>query len=1203
MKSSTLLSVVALSSVFSFAQGETASASVPVAENAQEATVEAVDVDAAAAEKAVAAEESGQPDAKALTESANAASAVAQVPAVSPEANGEPKQAENVVEAAAEPPAGTVVDSVTATAVVENLADAAKDTLENTSAALQDSVVAQQQRSAEMQDSLSVSSAEEPVNNVAATSVSDHEIQGNIQGFISVDKSPYLVTGDLVVAPNTAVIIEPGVVFQFKRGTGLTVNNGQLVVAGTAAKPVVFKAAGSPDENLSWKGLAITGDPLSEIRNAQFSDATAAVVIENGNVNLQSVKISSSTSRGVYARNSKLVVRDCEFVGNKGAALHLGNYAEAEVERSKFSKNNVAVLNSELAQAVMTSSHFDGNEYGLVALKNSQLFLNNTKVQKNKVGASSEEILDSRLLESISNNQTDYNSNALAMVSSLPADPEIQGVERRPLVASDKIGVLAKAGVGLDSTKTGWNVLGNVMFGGNFHYVQTRKNHGSVEVIGKDTVKNGDRYKNVFQVPGFGGEAAAYVMMQSSDGKTIEFNADLTVDSWNHFSPNPVTLSYRDDYNYAVIGDMHKTGGNIYMSGLSLFGADYTLSLFKNNADEPLFQLNGFFGEAKRSMVPGERHPYIYKTYIEDGTAQAQRLAYGGSLKWAPLRRFDAKIGAIYANDEIKDPLLRDGASSRTNTIDPMVESFTMYADGNWLFFPGDIELNGQIAVGRADTANVVFQRAMGRAIDEVIAEYGMPLTSANLLRELVQNRSKVHSLSREELSKLFENSNVSQAGSKLESELNKILDKLAARAKELKKEDEDDLDDSRVLGTNWGSQNFAIGASLDWNFYKTSISGHIKYVGEDFYSAGSPDELSDTREFGARIDQGLTSFWNMSLSYRLNVENAAKGGATNLFGLGEGTRWGLFPDKESSWFDKHELDVDRTRYTQVAGTQQTFNIGSRVELSLGYNFEFKKQYRNHQLHGDYMLEDNVYGDDWFAPRKGNATRFVVFNGDSVEVDSLRWTEYNALQGEPYLASKFHERIFKHTWNADVSVKAASSVFKIGGRWTIREDASRFYKDSLVSHMDLADTTWAKLGYYFNGANYFEQLYPVSVTTTLGKFQNRLNVTPRFKNYNRDDMKEVEVTVGDEMEIPMMNRFMILSLGAEYRYMITEWEEFGRNKTEEETDVLGDVKLRVNHSGHFYSEWNVGTALYYRPDNLSSQYKDLYCGINLNYVF
>ncbi|MCQ2061358.1 MAG: hypothetical protein MJY47_07215 [Fibrobacter sp.] len=745
-----------------------------------------------------------------------------------------------------------------------------------------------------------------------------------------------------------------------------------------------------------------------------------------------------------------------------------------------------------------------------------------------------------------------------------------------------------------DTTQASWSIIGNVMLGGNYHYVRTRTNHGATEVFGEDSVKHGKRFKNYYQVPGFGGEASAYIMMQGPDGKTIEFTTDLTTDSWNHFSPNPVTIRYNDKYNEATVGDFQMIDGDIYMSGLTIFGAEYTLSLLRNHADQPLLQFNGFFGEAKRSLVPGARHPYMYNDYIEDGEAEAQRLAYGGYFKWAPLRRFDAKIGAIYASDELEDPLLRDGASSSTTTIDPMLDkAFTVYADGNGRFFRENLELNAQIAVGNADTANVAQQRALNKAFSDA----GVEVASYGKLRRLMKHPEEINQLSNEELDEIL-GDNLALSANQKREKLASLLDK----AKRIQKQ-ENDEDEEEFAGLEWGSQNVALAASLNWNFYKTRIESHVKYIGEDFYSAGSPDQRSNIREFGARVEQGIFNFWDLGIEYSILVENAANGHKTNLIGLGEGTHWGLFPDKESSWFDKHELDNDRTRYTQNAGIDNTFKIGSRIEVEAGYNFEFKKQYRNLQLHGDYILEDEIYGDSWFAPRKDRATDTIAFNGKSAVVDAERWAEYNALSSASYLASKFHEKLFKHSWNAGVSLRAAKSVFKVNGLWTLRLDGSEFYKDDLIEDMDFSNDTWAKLGYYYGGSNYFEQLYPVSVTTTLNTIQNRFVVTPRYKSYKRDEMKEMEISVNDELEKSFMNRFLILSGSGDFRYMITDWEESGKDFDESEMDILGKINLRVNHTKHLYSEWYTGAAIYYRPDNLSCEYKDVYGGINVNYVF
>ena len=184
-----------------------------------------------------------------------------------------------------------------------------------------------------------------------------------------------------------------------------------------------------------------------------------------------------------------------------------------------------------------------------------------------------------------------------------------------------------------------------------------------------------------------------------------------------------------------------------------------------------------------------------------------------------------------------------------------------------------------------------------------------------------------------------------------------------------------------------------------------------------------------------------------------------------------------------------------------------------------------------------------------------------------------------------------------------MSVKAFHTTFKLDGRWTIRAEGSEFLRDSLIEDYDLHDTTWAKLGYYFGGSNYFEHSYPLSATTSIRDIQNRFSITPRFKSYKRDDMEETEITISDEFEIPFKSRLFILGLNGEFRYMTTSWEEHAESFDETETDLLGDISLRVNHTSHFYSVWNFGAARYARPDDLSSEYRDIFGGIQLNYVF
>lgn len=744
-----------------------------------------------------------------------------------------------------------------------------------------------------------------------------------------------------------------------------------------------------------------------------------------------------------------------------------------------------------------------------------------------------------------------------------------------------------------DSATT-WSISGNILYQGAYHYVRTRTNHGNDFVLGNDTIKDGERYRNYFQVPGFTTEGTAYVRAESPDGKVIEFEGDVTSDRWNKFSPNPVTLSYTDKHNRAILGDLVKSDGELYMGGLPLFGLDYTLSLLENDGNESMLQFNGFFGEAVRPLLPGDRHPYLYHERIDDGEAQAQRLAYGGSIKYAPLKKFDIALGAIYADDEIEDPLLRDGASGNTLTSDPMQESFTLFAEANYRFIPQHLDLNFQAAIGRADTADVIRERA----INQVFAQADIENTNFTLLRNLMRNESKIKMLSKAELEQIFGDNTLMTKHQMQDSLLS-----LIKTAKKVQQETETDRDDDRTMGIDWSNQNIAFGMSGNWEYKETALNAYMKYIGKNYYSAGSPDQLSDVREFGVSLHQGLFDVWDLDLNYALLIENAASGGKKNLFGFGEGTHHGLFPDTESQWYKDHERDIDRTRYTQNAGIGNFFQVSKDVQLHAGYDFEYKKQYRPFQLHAMYTEESKVYADKYFAPRKGKATTKYDTGDKTVEIDKDRWNAYKSLAREEFIASKFQERTYKHSVNAGMQLHKGITTVKIDGKFTWRLDGSKFLNDSLVKDFDFSDETWGALGYYYGGADYVEQSYPIVATTKNPFFQHRFSITPRFRTYERDDMEESEVNINEEAEFPFLDEFLLLSLNGELNYLMTTWNEQGKDFKEKELDIVGDIRFRINHSKHFYSEYIVGAGLHNRPDNLSNEYKEAFGGINLSYTF
>jgi hypothetical protein len=333
-----------------------------------------------------------------------------------------------------------------------------------------------------------------------------------------------------------------------------------------------------------------------------------------------------------------------------------------------------------------------------------------------------------------------------------------------------------------DSAKN-WDVSGNVTYRGAYHYVRTRTNHGDTFVSGQDSIEHGKRYRNYFQVPGFMTEGSVYVRAESPEGRVFEFDADVTSDNWNKFYPNPVTLSYTDNYNRAILGDFTKSEGELYLGGLPLFGVDYTLSILKDESGTAMWQVNGFFGEAQRPLLPGKRHPYLYHDWIDEGEAAAQRLVYGGSLKFSPAQPYSIAVGALYANDEIEDPLLRDGASANTITADPMQESFTLFADMKYAPATNDDMLNFQAAVGRADP----HVRSPRKGCQPVFSKAGINTSSYGTIRKLMRSESSIKTLSKAELEEIF-GDNTTLTKGQMQDSLLALVKKSQGRAKKLRK-------------------------------------------------------------------------------------------------------------------------------------------------------------------------------------------------------------------------------------------------------------------------------------------------------------------------------------------------------------------------------------------------------------------------------
>lgn len=1010
----------------------------------------------------------------------------------------------------------------------------------------------------------------------------ESELGGVFSGYLKKEKSPYLVKETLVVPEGKALLVEPGVVLHFAEGAGLDVRGGSLAVVGEVNNPVLFTSA---EENRTWNGISITGVKRSEVQYLRVRNAEFGFAVESGALELRDVVIDKAQRAAVFARNGSVDVQWSKIQNSKNVGVWATQSAEVNLDGTNLSGNRIAVVAMDGSALQMQRSKLQDNEVAILDFGDNRLSQRNTLIEGNGTGVVSRDLPSEEIRRALSKNKAAVDQNLAEYESSLGDEP------RNPYADGMKLYAMFND-VNEDNS---WKISGNLGLDLGYHKVLTKHNHsGEDYVFGSDTIKTGERYKNYFQVPGLFANWSASMMMESPTGQVIEFTADFSNDSWDKFKVHTLQASYTDEMQRLILGDFAINAGAIYLEGVNAFGGMYELGLFKNAANEPLFVGTIFGGEVRAPKVVGDRNFDVYNEYIEDGDAEAQNMVAGGRVRWNMHRRFNGTLGFIGSKDYLSDPILRDGQSENVNTVNPLVTSRNFFADGNWLVFPGDIKLNGQVAFGAADTANL----AKIRAVNQVFSGAGLDASNYSLLNKLMKNPKDVNRLTLEQLESIFGASS-SLTPSEMRAELRNLLDSASRVAKTYKVENHKPSNSDF-----WDYNHLAVAGSYEWSNENTFIEGFLKYVGREYYSAGSPDQVQNARMVGGNLRQNIFDFWKLRFGYMMNVENAAnESTGYNIFGMGEGTKWGLFSGADEDWLEEHDQDENRTLYIHDAYLGNDFKLNDKIDLSIQYSVNYRTRSTAQRLYANYMASSGVFDDDWFKARKGAPTLDLIENGDTTQIDSARWAKYYSLSNQDYLASQFDEKLLKHTVQVGATFKLPKNVLKLGWVLNVRRDYSEFVQDSLIRDLDLSNETFGILGYYFHGSDFTENRFPVSLTTSIGEFKNTLSATPRYKSYVRNNMTELEWILNESMKVPMMDQLLELSLNGGLRQNWLDYEVDDEKYSESELDIDGAATLRINHSNNLYTEWTFGSVFNYRPDSRADQYKDIYGIASLNYSF
>ncbi len=1006
------------------------------------------------------------------------------------------------------------------------------------------------------------------------------EIAGKLNGFLTKEKSPYIATADLLVSEEDALVIDAGVEISFKPGTGLNIQGGAFAAVGQEQAPILLKA-----ESDTWKGISITGETRATLNNVRIANAETAIALENTGADIRNLNVQNSTI-GLSSKKSGVNLQYATFANCSGIGIFAGAKSTLALGNVEISNSKAGVLFEKNSRNTLTNISITKSDFGVIDLGYNALSLSNLKIQENDIGFATTETPTQAMIDAAISNRINTTGNAEDIAKALPSPPE-NSLAHKYKESEEEI-----ASNIFEEPPKKWNLSGNVSTEIGYHFVRTLHNGTDTDfILENDTIHTGERYENYFRVPGLFSNYNTYLKLESPFGQTMEFNTEIGSDHWNEWNVHKINLTYTDASRKISLGDTYMEGGTTYLNGINVFGASYTVDYLKKAGERPTFETTVFAGETNRPKLVGDKNPEIYKDYIKDGEGEAQEVVAGGMITWNMHRRFNGTLGFMASEDYKEDPFFRDGMGENRNTINPEISSRTFFADGNWLFWPGNIELNGQIAVGAADTTDARTQRAINR----IFSQAGVSASNFSLLRKIINDDKVIATLGRKTLEEIF-GDNTSMTLSEMRSQLKALIKQ--AKLVEAQYDKKDD-DQSKI--SEWDGNNFAIMTSLRWGIGNTTLNAYYKFVGSKFYSAGSPDQLSNSREMGASIDQRIMKFWRLSLGYDLNVENASIEDKANIFGFSEGTTAGLFGEPSSKWLKDHDQDELRALYIHNAALKNKFTIGN-LELSLDYKLNYRTRHRATRLYAEFDPETGVFDDEWFKPNSNSNIYTMEGDYGEVSVDSARFLEYYHLASEyENFASDFEEKFLKHTVETEIGLKFYKNILKVGASWSFRTDLSEFGNDSLLSHFDFSDKTYGYLGYHFHSTDYFEQRYPISLTTETERIRNQFMFVPRYKIYDRDNMKEFEWSLSDQFEMEVVKNFVDVMLSGEIRQEFVRRHSDGTN--ESEADVNTSTTVRIHHTKDLYSDYTFGTIYNYRPDSRSEQYSDYFGVISLNYAF
>ena len=211
------------------------------------------------------------------------------------------------------------------------------------------------------------------------------KIAGDITGVLTKAKSPYIVTGDLVVPALDTLIIEPGVEIYFDSLYAFKVR-GLLLARGTANQVISFTShLAKPG---SWKGIRFrnSANDKSVLHNCRVSYAQVGIYITATSPEIAYNEISENSQHGIQCRVSASQIALNKIIKNGWDGLCLKGFTGV-VENNRILANGDDGIDLEKSTGTILNNIIEANkDDGIVCTVSSPVIKDNLIIKNGDDG-------------------------------------------------------------------------------------------------------------------------------------------------------------------------------------------------------------------------------------------------------------------------------------------------------------------------------------------------------------------------------------------------------------------------------------------------------------------------------------------------------------------------------------------------------------------------------------------------------------------------------------------------------------------------------------------------------------------------------------------------------------------------------------------------------------------------------------------------